>query len=137
MTIKEKFKETIQSSCQPPTSWFDVEHLLSELNPHDSLLRGYIQLEFSKNRFFFYFIFLMYIYLRIHTENFISFRWIFSKLQANLKRRFRVLVKCIPNFKRVFLKMVFSKSVTNITRKRLDRLVSTFNTTFLNIFFSH
>lgn len=58
---------------------------------------------------FFQLYFLMHIYLRIYTENFILFRWAFSKLYANLERRFPVLGSTRPNFKDVFLKMVFFK----------------------------
>ena len=60
-------------------------------------------------------------------------RW----LDVSWKKKCLLCVKCFWNFKGVFLKTMFLKSVSKISRKRLNRLGSNFYTSFINIFFSN
>ena len=78
----------------------------------------------------------MYINSKVYTQNFKSIRPIFSELQAYLWRRLGFELWTLKNFKRVFLKSMFLKSVYTISQKRLHRSVWNFYTIFY-IFFSH
>lgn len=53
---------------------------------------------------------------------------------SELASKFKEAFKSASNFKRVFLEMVFSKSV-DITHKWIKLLFSNLNTSFSNIFF--
>ena len=56
-------------------------------------------------------------------------RW----LDVSWKKKCLLCVKYFWNFKRVFLKTMFLKSVSKISRKWLNRLGSNFYTSFINI----